>query len=156
MRTVRLERRFDAVFVHDAVTYMTTERDLRAAIETAFIHCEPGGVAIFAPDHVRETFHPSTSHEGHDGPDGRALRFLEWTTDPDPNDTQYTVDYAILLREPNGVVRVEHERHIEGLFSRADWLMWLASAGFQPTVLAVDHSELDEGEYEIFVAQKPL
>ena len=31
MRTVRLGRRFDAVFVHDAVAYMTTEDDLRAA-----------------------------------------------------------------------------------------------------------------------------
>jgi hypothetical protein len=36
MRSVRLARSFDAVFVHDAVCYMTTESDLRMAIETAF------------------------------------------------------------------------------------------------------------------------
>lgn len=36
MRTVRLGRTFDAVFVHDAVDYMTSEADLRQAIETAF------------------------------------------------------------------------------------------------------------------------
>ena len=52
MRTVRLGRQFDAVFVHDAVCYMTTESDLRLAIETAFVHCRPGGVALFAPDFV--------------------------------------------------------------------------------------------------------
>src|SRR5262245_23927749 len=56
MRTVRLGRQFDCVFVHDAVCYMTTEADLRAAMETAFIHCAPGGAALFCPDHVRETF----------------------------------------------------------------------------------------------------
>ena len=41
MRTVRLGREFDAVFVHDAVCYLTTEDDLRRAIETAFVHCGP-------------------------------------------------------------------------------------------------------------------
>jgi SAM-dependent methyltransferase len=42
MRSVRLGREFDAVFVHDAIDYMTTEADLRLAIETAFTHCRPG------------------------------------------------------------------------------------------------------------------
>jgi SAM-dependent methyltransferase len=90
MRDVRLGREFDAVFVHDAVCYMTTEADVRAAIATAFLHCRPGGAALFAPDHVRETFAPSTDHGGHDG-DGCSLRYLEWTWDPDPSDTTYTV-----------------------------------------------------------------
>ena len=36
---------FDAVFVHDAVVYMTTEADLALAIKTAFVHCRPGGIA---------------------------------------------------------------------------------------------------------------
>ena len=75
MRTVRLGRTFDAVFDHDAVVYLTTEADLRQAMETAFVHCRPGGVAIFAPDCVRETFVPQTDHGGHDGA-GRALRYL--------------------------------------------------------------------------------
>ena len=46
MRTLRLGREFDAVFVHDAVVYMTTETDLKAAIVTAFIHCRRGGAAL--------------------------------------------------------------------------------------------------------------
>lgn len=155
MRSVRLERRFDAVFVHDAVCYMTSEHDLRAAMETAFIHCEPGGVALFAPDHVRENFQPSSNHGGHDAPDGRGLRFLEWTADPDPRDAQSVTDYALLLREANGAVHVEHDRHLHGLFTRKNWLDWLAEAGFQqPAVMPVDHSELEPGEYEIFIAQK--
>src|SRR3954451_6322323 len=41
MRTLRLGRAFDAVFLHDAVCYMVTEADLRAALATAFEHCSP-------------------------------------------------------------------------------------------------------------------
>jgi SAM-dependent methyltransferase len=155
MRTVRLDRRFDCVFVHDAVCYMATEADLRRAMETAWEHCAPGGAALFAPDHLRENFAPSTDHGGHDG-DGRAMRYLEWTWDPDPADTTCTVDYTYVLREADGSVRVEHDRHVEGLFSRADWLRLLAEVGFEPGVLPFDHSELEPGSYEVFVARKPV
>jgi hypothetical protein len=155
MRTLRLGRDFDAVFVHDAVVYMTTEADLKAAIDTAFIHCRRGGAALFAPDHVRENFTPSTDHGGHDGDDGRGLRYLEWTWDPDPSDDSYTVDFAYLLKDSAGSVRVEHDRHIEGLFSRATWLRLLHEAGFEARSVPFDHSELEPGSYELFVALKP-
>jgi SAM-dependent methyltransferase len=149
MRTVRLGRRFDAVFVHDAVSYMASEEDLRRAIETAALHCEPGGAVLFAPDHVRETFTPSTDHGGHDGPD-RAMRFLEWSWDPDPTDTTCLTDYVYVLRERDGSVRVEWDRHVEGLFARADWLRWLTEVGLQARVVPFDHSDLDPGSYEVF------
>src|SRR3990172_4246630 len=51
MRSLRLGRSFDAVFVHDAIAYMTGESDLRSALETALVHCRPGGAALFCPDH---------------------------------------------------------------------------------------------------------
>ena len=50
MRTLRLGRVFDAVLIHDAICYMTTEEDLQAALTTAFVHLRPGGAAVFAPD----------------------------------------------------------------------------------------------------------
>jgi SAM-dependent methyltransferase len=154
MRTVRLGRQFDAVFVHDAVCYMTTEADLRMAIETAFVHCRPGGVALFCPDHVRENFRPSTDCGGHDG-NLRGLRYLEWAWDPDPTDTTYLVDYSYLLRERDGDVRVEHDRHVEGLFARADWIRWLTEAGFREArSVPFEHSELEHGSHEIFVAKR--
>ncbi len=56
MRTLGSGREFDAVFVHDAVCYLTTEEDVRAAIETAYVHCRPGGAALFCPDYVRENY----------------------------------------------------------------------------------------------------
>src|SRR5215472_9641536 len=47
MRTLRLGRTFDAVFIHDAICYMTSVIDLQAAMRTAFEHTKPGGVALF-------------------------------------------------------------------------------------------------------------
>jgi SAM-dependent methyltransferase len=156
MRTVRLGREFDCVFVHDAVCYLTTERDVRQAIETAFVHCRPGGAVLFAPDHVRDNFRPSTDHGGHDGED-RSLRYLEWTWDPDPADSTYLVDFAYLLRDRDGSVRVEWDRHVEGLFARGDWLRWLSEAGFdQPEVHPGDLSDVEPGRYEVFVARRPF
>ena len=155
MRTVRLERTFDCVFVHDAIAYMTTLDDVRRVIETAYAHCRPGGAALFAPDHLRETFSASTEHGGHDG-GTRALRYLQWTWDPDPADTTCTTDYAYLLRDNDGSMRVEWDRHVEGLFARAEWLRLLREAGFQPKTVPFDHSELEPGSYEIFVCRKAV
>ena len=153
MRTVRLGKQFDCVFVHDAVQYMTTESDLREAIETAAVHCRAGGAVLFAPDHVTETFRPSTDHGGHDdGP--RGLRYLEWTWDPDPDDTSCVTDYVCLLRDADGSARVVHDRHIEGLFPRGTWVRLLDEAGFLPTVVPFDHSELEPGTYEVFVGRR--
>jgi SAM-dependent methyltransferase len=154
MRTVRLGRFFDAVFIHDAIGYMTTEQDLRAAIETAFVHCRPGGGALFAPDHLRENFRTGTDHGGHDG-DGRGVRYLEWTWDPDPADTTYLADYAYLFRNPDGSVQVEHDRHVQGLFPRATWLRLLDRVGFRARAVPVEHSELEPGSYELFAATRP-
>jgi SAM-dependent methyltransferase len=152
MRTVRLDRAFDAVFVHDAVDYITSEADLRSMMETCFVHCREGGVALLVPDNVRERFHPRTSHGGND--DGRrGLRYLQWAWDPDPEDTDYLVDFAYLLREEDGTVRVEHDRHVCGLFGRETWLGLLRDTGFRSQVREAEHDE-EEGR-ELFVAVKP-
>jgi SAM-dependent methyltransferase len=102
MRSLRLGRQFDVVLVHDAIMYATTAADVQATLETAAIHCRPGGTVAVLPDFVRETFTPGTGEGGHDASDGRGLRYLEWRWDPDPNDDTYIVDYAFLLRDATG------------------------------------------------------
>lgn len=141
MRTVRLGRTFDAVLVHDAIDYMVTEADLRQAIETASVHCRPGGVAVFVPDATREAFEETTDHGGDDSNDGRGVRYLEWTWDPSSDDTWTLTEYAFLLRDPDGSVHVVHETHRNGVFARDDWLRLLTDAGFDPTVIAEVTSE---------------
>jgi SAM-dependent methyltransferase len=149
MRTVDLGRTFDAVFVHDAIMYMTSAADLDAAIRTAYRHCRAGGVALFVPDCVRETFVEETRHGGHDGADGRSLRYLEWTFDPDPTDTTYRTDFAIVLRDRRGDARVVHDCHVEGLFPRAEWMRILSEAGFEASIT------IDQWGRELFVAKRP-
>lgn len=141
MRTLRLDERFDAVFVHDAIDYMTTPEHLRAAMATARAHLRPDGVALFAPDHVKETFAPRTEHGGHDEGE-RGLRYLEWVWDPDPSDTTYLAHYAYLLREGEEV-RLEQDRHVLGLFARNEWLTWLGEEGFASAEVGAGAEGLD-------------
>ena len=100
------------------------------------------------PDDVFESFEPSTDNDGSDGKD-RAARYIEWSYDPDENDTMYTVEYVYLLREGNGPAHVEHEQHLIGLFPHDEWLRILHEVGFQA------ESIRDEYERDIFVARKP-
>jgi SAM-dependent methyltransferase len=152
MRTLRLGRTFDAVFVNDAIMYLTTEADLRRAVETAFVHCRPGGAALFVPDLVRETFRPRTDHGGQDG-QGRSLRYLEWTWDPDPSDTSYVTELVYALREGDGDVRVFHDRHVQGVFPLVTWWDALTQAGFEPrTAPPVEPGEVGE----VFLVVRPV
>jgi len=155
MRSIRLGRVFDCVLLHDAVSYMTSRADLVSAIATAFEHTAPGGVALFQPDFVSETFEPGTETGGSDGT-GRALRYLEWRWVPDSRTDMYVTDMAYLLRDVNGAVEVIHDRHVMGLFSRAVWLELIAAAGFEPLVVPFEHSPYSDTGHEVFLGRRPV
>lgn len=142
MRTLRLGRTFDAVFVHDALCYMLTEDDLRAVFRTARAHLNPGGVLLLAPDYFSETFAPGSDEGGSDEGD-RAVRFLEWAWQPAGVRDRYIVDYAIFTREGDAAPVLHHDRHEEGLFSRAQWANGLAAEGFAADMRAWRHSEVE-------------
>ncbi len=143
MRTLDLGRTFDLVLIHDAIMYMTDEESMRATLQTVSRHCRPGGATILMPDFVKESFEPSTSTGGEDGPDGRALRYMDWSWDADPDDTTVETVYAFLLREGD-TVHVELDRHRNGVFPRETWMQWLREAGFTPS------SRVDPWEREVF------
>jgi hypothetical protein len=148
IRRIRLGRTFDAVYVHDAICHMTTEASLFAAMKTAYVHCRPGGVALFVPDFVRETFVPHTDQGGSDS-ERAGVRFLQWVVDPDPGDKTYVVDFAILLRDRRGRAEVVHDRHVQGLFPRSHWLRLLRKAGFRARAVH------DGVPREVFLARRP-
>jgi SAM-dependent methyltransferase len=154
MRRVRLGRRFDCVLVHDAVSYMATRDDLALAVATAFAHTVAGGVALFQPDFVAETFMEGIETGGSDS-GGRGLRYLEWRWLSQPGATTYVNDMAYLLRRPDGGTEVVHERHLMGLFPRATWLDIIAAAGFQAMAVPFEHRSNPEGVHEVFLGLRP-
>ena len=149
MRDVRLGRTFDAVFVHDAVDYMSTEEDLRAALATVASHLAPGGAALVAPDATAETFEEGTEHGGGEDGSGRRARYLQWTLPPEPGGTSYAVHYAFLLREPDGNARAVHDVHRCGVFGRATWLRLFGEVGLSVTLVP---RSIEGVEYDSFVA----
>jgi ubiquinone/menaquinone biosynthesis C-methylase UbiE len=154
MRTVRLGRQFDAIFIHDAIVYMTSERALRRALRTAYEHCKPGGVALFVPDHTTETFKPSTNHGGHDSA-GRSMRYLEWTWDPDPKDNTYVSIMVYVLRESGKETRYVHDEHVLGLFPHDEWIRMMSEVGFTGKSIDLQDSEIEPGSVQVFIGQRP-
>ena len=148
MRSLRLNRVFDVVLIHDAIAYCVTRDDLEAALGTAALHCRPGGTVIVAPDYVKETFEPGTDWGGHDGEDGRALRYLEWSWDPDPADEVMEVAYTIVVRDSDGAMRAELDQHHEGLFAEAIWLELLGRTSLTTVVVP------DRWGRRVFVSRK--
>ncbi len=148
MTSMDLGRRFDRVLVHDAIMYAIEPQAVRSTLRTAARHCRTGGRVVVVPDCVRETFEPGTDHGGEDDEDGRGLRYLEWTWDPDPTDNTFETVYAFLLRDRDGRVSVEKDRHLCGCFPRASWLAWLEETGFTTRVHA------DSWRNDVFVGVK--
>lgn len=153
MRSLRLEREFDAVFIHDAVEYMTRLADLERALHTAYLHCRVGGIAVFVPDSTKETFQPSTDCGGSDASDGRGARYLEWTFDPDPHDDTIQCEYAFALRDSSGKTAIVHETHVLGLFSHEVWVTTLERVGFAASSVA-EATEDDRAPRTYFIGRR--
>ncbi|MFQ5570970.1 MAG: hypothetical protein ACE5G0_14925 [Rhodothermales bacterium] len=58
------------------------------------------------------------------------LTFIEFDYDPDAGDTIIESIMVYLIRE-GGRLRIEHDRHVIGLFSLQEWLDLMAEAGFE-------------------------
>ena len=150
MRSVRLGKTFDAVMINDAIMYMTTARDLIAALATARAHLGADGALVVLPDHIAETFEPRVQSGGHDARDGsaRGLRYIAWAHAPKIGTTTHDLDFAILLRLADGRVEVFHDHHQFGLFPRDAWREAFVSAGFAPPSV-----RRDPWHREVFIAR---
>ena len=156
LRTLRLGETFDTVLVHDAIQYMCSEADLRAAMETAWEHLRPGGAAVFAPDVLKAYFEAgSTLLEADDG--SAHLRGVEWCWDPNPDDDTINVEYSLLIRDGDGddaTFTQIHDRHREGLFSEETWRRLLAEVGFVGESFDRPLDEVGEVN-QVFLARRP-
>ena len=152
MRTIRLDRTFSAVLIHDAVSHMLTESDLTSVFRTAAAHLEPGGVLITSPDFFAETFlDPATERATH-SEGNLEVSYFEYTYDPDPSDSMIETVTTFLIRSP-GELRIEHDRHRLGLFPRAIWIRILGESGFTAEIRKFSLGPEDR-PYELIVGRR--
>ncbi|MDP3051598.1 MAG: class I SAM-dependent methyltransferase [Eubacteriales bacterium] len=149
MRSIRLGRKFPVVLIHDAISYILSESDLLATFRSVAAHLEPGGVFITSPDHFAETFHAlKVGHATHS--DGNMeVTYLEYTYDPDPSDTKIETIMFYLIRAEGGL-RIEHDRHVTGLFPKSTWIGLMNEAGFSVEERAF-HLGTAKQPYELLV-----
>ena len=133
MRSVRLGRIFDAVLIHDAVSYMITEGDLRATFTTAKVHLRPDGALLIAPDWLLETFSGPRLFRWVRKQGQLRVTIQEHLHDPDPTDTEIESDFSYMIRE-NGSLRVERDTHTTGLFSTKTWTRLMEETGFDVSI----------------------
>jgi len=93
-----------------------------------------------APDDYVETFTPPRVWHETQRKAGSELTFVEYSWDPDPNDTQIETVYVFFFQE-GGALRVEVDRHVTGLFSIGTWERLLIESGFQPERIDYPYSE---------------
>jgi len=154
MRTIRLGRTFDVVTIHDAVNYMVTEEDLRAAIDTAQLHLDPGGLVLLAPDCLRDTFGGSRVVEWTRETDDSNVTFIEYVAQPSPEATTVESVFVFIINR-DGEIQVEVDRHTSGLFPRTLWLDALNDAGLEAEYLQTNAYEGGFGG-NLFMGRKPV
>lgn len=134
MRDIRLNQRFDAVLIHDAINYMLSENDLKLAFETALEHLHPHGVLVLAPDWFKEDFSaPTVLNWTKPSPNGE-ITFIEYLDDPDTNDTTIESVFFYIVKE-SGTLQIHQDRHTTGLFPKCTWLSNLRELGFLATIV---------------------
>ena len=151
MRSLAIGRTFDAVLLHDAVMYLLSEDDLAATFARVADHLEPGGVFVVRPDVTREEFEEGLLAGGRQAENGRAAQMMEWHWDPDPSDTTFRVDFAFLIREPDGTMACVHDPHTMGLFPHDTYAELMVAAGFE--LVAPDPELLAEAG-TVFIGRK--
>ncbi len=130
MRYVRLGRTFRAVLIHDAISCITTARDLSAVFTTAAAHLKPGGLLLLAPDYFADSIVlPHAECHTYSRGD-MELTYVEYTYDPDPADTMIEVIFTHFIRS-GGELQIEHDRLHAGLFHRSTWRKLMHAAGFE-------------------------
>ncbi|MBU0692983.1 class I SAM-dependent methyltransferase [bacterium] len=152
MRSVRLNKQFDAVTIFDSVGYLTSERDLKLAVATAKEHLCEGGVLLMMPDETSETFIQNSTSTITADDEAVQLAFIENYFDPDPDDSTYEGTMLFLIRR-NGQLTIRNETHTLGLFPISVWRRVIEEAGLSYATEIYDDPDTARG-YRVFIGVK--
>ena len=157
MRTLRLNRKFDAVAIPDSIDYMASQEDLQQALQTAVMHLKTGGVVLLVAK-TKEIFQNNNfAYTGEKN--GIHVTLLEnnYLNPFRPNIYEATLVYLIRQK---GELTIHTEQQVLGIFSRAIWDELFKNAGITMQMANLDGLYdsylLNDGEYplQIFVGQK--
>lgn len=130
MRTVRLNRTFDAVVAWDSMNHIQTTADLEKVFNTVHWHLKDGGVFLFLLDVNKEQFRQNITKSYSNRENGVEVVFIENMYDPDPNDTTYESLFLYLIRK-KGKLTIETDHFLCGLYSNKTVLALLRKHGFK-------------------------
>jgi len=157
MRTLRLNRQFDAVVIPDSIDYMASQDDLQRAIQTAVAHLKTSGVLLVVGK-TEETFQDNNfAYTGEK--DGVHVTVLEnnYINPFRPNTYEATLVY--LIRQ-QGELTTHTDHQVLGLFSQATWEKAFNDAELTTQITSLngiyDKYLLGDGEYSltVFIGQK--
>jgi SAM-dependent methyltransferase len=153
MRSVRLNRRFDAVAILDSINYMLSASDLRKAFETAYRHLRPGGVMLTIVEQTPEGFRQNSTRHWTRRQGNTEITFIENSFDPDPDDTTYESIFVLLIRR-KGELEVEIDSHLGGIFAMDTWYEILRGVGFEVARSDYDDPGDDEDPIAVLVCTR--
>ena len=157
MRTIRLNRQFDAVAIPDSIDYMATLDDLRHAIQTSVEHLKTGGVLLITAK-TEETFQNNNfAYTGEKN--GLHVTLLENNYINPFRTNSYEATLVYLIRQ-QGDLTIQTDNQVLGLFPNTTWYKMFKHAGLDMRTMTLDGIYdkylLGEGEYPltIFVGRK--
>ncbi|MBW6516372.1 MAG: methyltransferase domain-containing protein [Candidatus Cloacimonetes bacterium] len=161
MRTVQLDKKFDAVVAIDSVDYLVTEVDLKRLFNNAFDHLREGGIFMFILESIVERFKQNDTIMYSNHTEDEFLTVIENRFDPDVTDSEYEATFIYLYRQ-KGKLEILTDRHLCGLYSIELVRKLLHEAGFvveiieyRPPESALGNIEnISEETYPLFIASK--
>ena len=130
MRNVRLDRKFDIVVVHDAISYMLTEYDLYGVFQTAYHHLKPGGMFMTVVEETAGNFKQNKTFCYSNSRGDTEITTVENYYDPNEDDTTYELAFVYLIRQ-NKKLSIQVDNHICGIFPSDTWRNLLTGVGFK-------------------------
>ena len=152
MTSLRLERQYDLVTVHDSFCYLHTIEQVGALFETVRAHLKPGGLGLVKLDAIADDFEGPYRYLTTFEEDDVEVTLTHYEWDPKPGDGWLEVVYLFLHRQ-GAEVETREERHRLGLFDKHQLLACAGEHGLKGSFHPVER--WDEDRENLLLVLRP-